>query len=285
MSLGLVQRDTTNVIRSLLAPVVFFLPFYMGLPEGYEVLAVILIYVVIGDSNYILHLHIHRPFSRNRAVNLLLDLCLGSVTGMTASNWRIQHKYGHHCGIDILFRGGGNWELEKYTPLRALSFCFRSILVTFWRPIVLSFQNGVLANKRRPINYRWAFAEQCLLVMFVILLAFWNLKIVLLYVLPLYGLTYFISRYVDYLNHYGCDERSDNVYEHANNSLNWLFNRVTHNFGYHTAHHLRPGAHWTKLPAIHARIENDIPQHCKKPFSWSWMLLPYHFYLSWSGRM
>jgi fatty acid desaturase len=90
---------------------------------------------------------------------------------------------------------------------------------------------------------------------------------------------------VDYLNHYGCDERSDNPFEHANNSLAWWFNYTTHNFGYHTAHHMRPGAHWTELPAIHQTIADRIPKRCLKPFSWSFLLLPYHFYLSRSERM
>jgi fatty acid desaturase len=90
-------------------------------------------------------------------------------------------------------------------------------------------------------------------------------------------LTFFISRYVDYLNHYGCNDRDANPFERANNSLHRSFNSSTHNFGYHTAHHLRPSAHWTELPAIHEQIAHHIPGRCLKSFSWSFLLLPYHF--------
>ncbi len=218
-------------------------------------------------------------------INLLIDLLLASVTAMTASNWRIQHLYGHHRGVDILFRGSADWELEKYSPLRAISFCARSVWRTFWRPFWEAFKCGILENTKTPINYRWAFIEHCLLLLFMGFLCYVNAPIFLFYVLPLYVLTYFITRYVDYLNHYGCDETSDNIYEHANNSLSKIFNRTTHNFGYHTAHHVKPGAHWTKLPEIHEEIAGKIPIRCKTPVSWSWMLLPYHFYLSLRGQM
>jgi hypothetical protein len=40
---------------------------------------------------------------------------------------------------------------------------------------------------------------------------------------------------------------------------------------------MRPGAHWTELPAIHADIADRIPQRHLEPFSWSWVLMPYHF--------
>ena len=94
-----------------------------------------------------------------------------------------------------------------------------------------------------------------------------------------------LSRYVDYLNHYGCDERSPNPCERANNCLNPLFNWSSNNFGYHTAHHRKPNAHWTELPEIHAQIADEIPPRLLKPFSWSCLLLPYHCMVALRGRM
>ena len=279
------REDRINVIRAFLAPMIFFLPFYTGLPAGYELAAMAVIYFLVGDTNYLLHLHIHHPFSRSRTLNLLIDLSMASVTAMTASNWRIQHLHGHHRGIEMLFRGSKAWESESYSPLRALSYCIRSMGPTFWRPLAQSFVKGALASDTYPINYRWALAEHGLLILLILFLAWLDVNLLLFYVFPLYALTYFITRYVDYLNHYGCDEESEDVFERSNNSLNPVFNRLTHNFGYHTAHHVNPRAHWTALPDIHKRIDEKIPERCKKAVSWSWVLLPYHFYLSRSGRM
>jgi fatty acid desaturase len=252
---------------------------------GYTWLYAIGIFFLIGKTNYLLHLHIHRPFSSNKIFNLLLDLSMGSVTGMTASNWRIHHLYGHHRGHDLPYRGGRKWQLEKYSPLRAVSFSTVTLWQTFYVPIAESFRKGVLTRVTSPIDYRWAFCEQALLIVFVGVLALWDPWLVLAYLLPWYTVTHFITRYVDYLNHYGCDESDNNSLSIANNSLSRSFNRVTHNFGYHTAHHARPGAHWTTLPEIHAALADRIPEQNLKHFSWSGALIPYHFVRSFRGQM
>jgi fatty acid desaturase len=277
--------DRVNAMRALLAPVILLSPFWYGFPDGYSWLAELVIFAVIGSTNYILHLHVHRPFSTKAWLNLLLDLSMGLTTGMMASNWRIQHRYGHHRGIDEPYRPSRDWETAKYSALGAISFSTRSIWPTFWRPFAESFRKGVLDDVRSPIRYRWAFIEQSLLLFFVLALFAAKPWLVLTFLLPWYALIYFISRYVDYLNHYGCDEHSSDLYERANNSLNRAFNRLCNNFGYHTAHHLKPASHWTELPEIHAEIASRIPGHRLKPFSWSCLLLPYHCVLSWRGRM
>jgi len=136
-----------------------------------------------------------------------------------------------------------------------------------------------------PISYRWAFCEQALLLTLLAFLSyFWPLT-TLGYLLPWYVVTYFMTRYVDYLNHYGCDEAGGNMLAHANNSLAPWYNRLNNNFGYHTAHHFHAGAHWTELPALHQKIADKIPRRCLKTFGWSFLLMPYHFFLSRSGRM
>ncbi len=279
------RADRFTVLRGLLAPVVFSVPFWWPTTGLAALLLPLAMFVLIGETNYLLHLHIHRPLSTRRWLNLTLDLCMAVATGMTASNWRIQHRYGHHERKDIPYRVGAEWETARYTPRGALSFSIRSIWPTFWRPIVESWRRGVLANETTPIGYRWAFVEQVGLILLVAALAAWQPWVVLTFVLPWCGTIYFITRYVDYLNHVGCDETGPAPYARANNCLHPLFNRFTHNFGYHTAHHLRPTAHWTELPGIQAAIAHRIPPSCLKSYSWSWVLLPWHCVQSLRGRM
>jgi len=229
--------DRFNAFRALVAPPILFTPFVSAFVADYAWLYAVFIFFLIGKTNYLLHLHIHHPYSRNRALNLLFDLSMGAVTGMTSSNWRIQHLFGHHRGIDLPYRGDRKWQLEKYSPLRALSFSIGTLWTTFYAPIKESFYKGILTNVTSPVNYRWAFCEQCLLIVFVSGLALWSPRLVLTYLLPWYFVTHFVTRYVDYLNHYGCDESGNNQFSVANNSLSHWFNFATHNFGYHTAHH------------------------------------------------
>jgi hypothetical protein len=138
----------------------------------------------------------------------MFDLCMGAVTAMTASNWRIQHLYGHHRRVDLPYRGNSRIR-EDYSAARALSCSVVSMWKTFYSPIAESFRKGVLDDIRVPISYRWAFCEQMLLILLLAALTVAQPRMVLIYLLPWYLLTHFITRYVDYLNHYGCDEGSD----------------------------------------------------------------------------
>jgi fatty acid desaturase len=276
--------DRPNAARALAAPFLLFAPFVLDLVAGYEIVYGIIAFTVIGKTNYLLHLHIHRSFSGKPVFNLILDLSMGAVTGMVGSNWRIQHLYGHHRGIDLPYRGERGI-VEDYSPLRAISFSAASLWDTFYSPIAESFRKGIVNDIKTPIRYRWAFCEQLLLLLFVAALMCWQHRLVLTYLLPWYVAMHFVTRYVDYLNHYGCDEGSEDPYRRANNSLSRWFNLTTQNFGYHTAHHIRPGAHWTELPAIHRTIEDKIPDRHIKFFSWAGLLMPYHFYRSVRGRM
>jgi fatty acid desaturase len=277
------RADRLNVVRALVAPLLLFAPFAVDSLAGYEAAYAIAAYTLIGETNYLLHLHVHRPFSRKPVLNRILDLCMGAVTGMASSNWRIQHLYGHHRGVDLPYRG--RLVHENYSAARAIAFSTLSLWETFYSPIVESFRKGILDDVTTPIRYRLAFLEQLSVLVFVAALTCWQTRLALIYLLPWYLVTHLITRYVDYLNHYGCDEGSENAFARANNSVSWWFNFTTHNFGYHTAHHLRPGAHWTELPAIHRAIADKIPDRHIKSFSWSWLLIPYHFYRSATGRM
>lgn len=57
------------------------------------------------------------------------------------------------------------------------------------------------------------------------------------------------------------DWRTENPYEASHNIMNRWYNIFTGNLGYHTAHHVKPGLHWSKLPEFHATIADKIPKH------------------------
>jgi fatty acid desaturase len=61
---------------------------------------------------------------------------------------------------------------------------------------------------------------------------------------------------VNLLQHQECDPGSR--FDHSRNFTGRLLNWWTFNNGYHTAHHLRPGLHWSLLPAFHRSIRHRI---------------------------
>ena len=56
---------------------------------------------------------------------------------------------------------------------------------------------------------------------------------------------------VNLIQHDGCD--LDAEVDHSRNFGGKLLNWFSINAGYHTAHHNRPGLHWTELPGSHVK--------------------------------
>lgn len=280
--------DRFNVFRALLAPVIFLYPYFFGLPDSYEIISGIFLWCLLSDSNHILHLHIHHAFSKNKYFNILLDACLGMVTGMVASNWKIHHVYGHHQrgnskkNINNPWQTGKTWELEKFTIIGALWYSSRISPRVFFLPIIEAYKKGIKQDIKTPINFRYAFFEQLIFILFVLMLIAINPLFSLAYLLPWYSMVYFFTCYTDYLNHFSC---GDGIYDSSNNSLNYWYNKLGCNFGYHSAHHYKPNAHWSLLPAIHAGIKDKISDKHLKSYSWSGFMIPYHFYLHMKGRL
>ena len=69
------------------------------------------------------------------------------------------------------------------------------------------------------------------------------------------ALSLFITAWHTYFHHAGLDTQDD--YEASHNIVHKWYNILTGNLGYHTAHHIRGGMHWSKLP--------EFPQdHCRE---------------------
>jgi fatty acid desaturase len=276
-------EDWPNVLRGAAAPLVFFFPYYAnGFFAEAPLLYTLVIWLLLSDINHVLHVHVHCPFFKNRIANRVLDYTMGIVTGMTASNWRIQHVYGHHDSAVGDYVPMHGWEGRAYTPWGSLCYPVRSIWPIFSRPLTESFAKGVRAHLVAPLDYRYAFAEQLGFLLIVAALTVYQPWLTLTYLLPWYSLVYFVTRYTDYLNHVGCDVSN---YGHSNNTTHARYNQGQRNFGYHTAHHHAPAAHWTRLPELHDKIKDKIPADRIKSYSWSGYYLPYHWYLWLRNRM
>jgi fatty acid desaturase len=83
------------------------------------------------------------------------------------------------------------------------------------------------------------------------------LETVLIFLLPAF-ITLFHTIWATYEHHAGCPGNSH--VDASRNRDNRIYNALTGNLGLHTAHHKRPGLHWSLLPELHAKIRNQIPK-------------------------
>jgi fatty acid desaturase len=255
-------------LRSLLAVPILLVPAIAGLPEGWAGLfAGLGIWFLLNDMNFLLHQHVHRPWTHSSFLNRTLDLLLSVVTGMSACNWRLTHLQRHHKGDDSWGKGFA-WEIDRASFVGAVSYSVRGIPIVFFYPIFESFYRGFIRRTTGLISYRWAFAEQLFVTITISSLIVVRPE----FYVPYYFCVLFFSRLTDYQNHVGCDERSE--YGFSNNTLNPCYNWVRYNFGFHTAHHYFPDAHWTELPELHSGMASGIPQERIGSRPWTGLYTP-----------
>jgi len=246
------EKDWLNYIRAWLSLPVLLLPAITGMPDGMMgVLYGLTIWFLLNDINFILHQHVHRRITVSKWQSIVLDWWMSVVTAMCAYNWRQQHVLRHHNN-DNSWGEGTEWEFEKETLLRGSVYAVRTGIAMFWFPLYEALVRGVKGDKSGGINYRSAAIQHSLVVVAVLIL----ISIEPYFYIPYYCCVYFFTTLTDYDNHVGCD---DTEFGFSNNCLNPHYNVVRNNFGYHTAHHYYPKAHWTELPALHAKIEGNIP--------------------------
>ena len=258
-------EDRLNFLRALTAVPILLLPLLTGLPDGWRGLVYgSVIWFLLNDVNFILHQHVHYPLTNLRAVNALLDFLMSCTTGMSAYNWRQHHVLRHHQGDDSWGKAY-DWEFKRYSFLGAFTYSLRNIFVMYAYPLFEAIVNGLFKNKREPIDFRAALVEQVVVSAVVWWLIFSEPRFYATY----FFLTYFFTGTTDYDNHVGCDESE---YGFSNNTVNPAYNWIRNNFGYHTAHHYFPEAHWSRLPELHREIEPHIPGNRIQNVRWTGFL-------------
>lgn len=197
------------------------------------------------------HHHQHNPTFRGTPLNRLLELCFAFHTGITTNLWVLHHVLGHHLNYLDQTMDESRWRRRDGTQMGMLEYSLRVACTGYYR----GFMVGRRYPKQRQSFLMWTAVT---LVLLAVLLWYRPLQGALLFLLPmLYGPLF--TAWVTYDHHAGLD--TDNPYEASFNITSKWFNVVTGNLGYHTAHHHRQALHWSRLPELHAQIEDRIPKH------------------------
>lgn len=208
------------------------------------------------------HHHQHLPFFRSAWLNRAFEVVLGLQTGITTNAWVLHHNLGHHLNYLDQTKDESGWKDQQGRTMGTLRYTLTIALTGYWR--------AYLVGRKHPKYQRGFFSGGVIMVVVLAALLYINpVNAALLFVLPMIAGLIFTSWHT-YYHHAGLD--TDNHLEASHNITHRWYNLLTGNLGYHTAHHMKPGLHWSQLPEFHAKIADQIPAHLYVepcvPFRW-----------------
>ena len=187
-------------------------------------------------------------------VDALYDLVLALQCGVGPYSWVLHHNLGHH--LNYLNQpphespDESRWARADGTQMGRLEY---SIHLALHHQIDM-----VRVGLRHPRQFRY-FLLMKLPLCGLIGVGLWlrPLETVLVFLLPAF-ITLFHTIWATYEHHAGCPQNDPLVA--SRNRDNRIYNALTGNLGLHTAHHKRPGLHWSLLPELHEEIRDQIPE-------------------------
>ena len=210
------------------------------------------------------HHHQHTPFFRSSLCNRLMEIVFGLQTGAVSNVWVLHHNIGHHENYMDQTKDESAWRASDGRIMGENEYTLKLFLSGYY----CAFKNGFKHVEHQPL-----FVAMTLLHLVILGMLFainWT-NALIVFVLPMLFSFWMTCRHT-FDHHSGCSEEDE--YAASNNIMHRWYNILTGNLGYHTAHHLRPGLHWSKLPGFHARIAHKIPAENYKDAGFLGELLP-----------
>jgi fatty acid desaturase len=200
------------------------------------------------------HHHQHLNAFHSPVLNRVYDVLLAVQTGVGPYTWVLHHNLGHHQNYlnqpPSAEPDESHWTRKDGSQMGRIEYT----LHTFLHHQVDVYKIG----RKHPQVFRRYLLMKLPCYAFVAFGLYLNpLNYVLVFLIPS-ALALMHTCWATYEHHAGY-LTSDHV-EASVNRKHPLFNLLTCNLGLHTAHHMKPGLHWSELPAVHAKIRPEIPE-------------------------
>lgn len=208
------------------------------------------------------HHHQHVATFEPTLLNRALELVYALQTGVSSHTWVLHHAIGHHVNYLDQRVDESRWMRADGTPMGALEYSLTVALTAYPRALRVS---------RRFSRYRRTFLGMAALTLVTVAaLSFWRpIPALFVFILPMM-ISLVLTAWATHSHHSG--KPTSDHFVACNNIVHRGYNVLTGNLGYHTAHHYRPGVHWSKLPALHAEIAHKIPDDCYLTPGFPWCL-------------
>ena len=210
-----------------------------------------LLFGIQVSSGAICHNHHHVNTFRVRWLNRLYEVVLYLQTGTSPYSWTIHHNIGHHRHYLDPHQDPAPWQHDDGRMMNRLYFDIVNAARIY--PEIMRI------GRNHPHVY--SKFKRMFVLANLPLLAFLLLdpvRALIVFVVPMMLLLVLLLD-----NTWGQHAGTglDNHFEASRNVELKLYNLTSWNLGFHTAHHMLPGLHWSKLPELHDRIRERIPAH------------------------
>ncbi len=198
------------------------------------------------------HHHQHRNVFTKSYLNRILEFFYALHTGVTTNLWVLHHNIGHHKNFLDQKKDESRWKRNDGSTMGIIEY---TLIVT-----LTSYYRGYLVGKKYPEHQKTYVTFGAITFLLLIGLTLYSpLSALFVFILPMIGSLLFTS-WSTYSHHVGLDTQDQ--FSASHNKTNKVFNFLTGNLGFHTAHHFKQGVHWSKLPELHEKIKHKIPAKC-----------------------
>jgi fatty acid desaturase len=205
--------------------------------------------VTIACNHYQHHKHVFTVGALNRVYELILFLQTGTPPYLIT----LHHNLGHHKHYLEPENDTLRWRRDDGTPYGLLACLVRN----GWGHLTWTLSIGRRHSKvYRKLKVMTAWGALILAA----LVAYDPAKALVVFVVPMALQVLNVAR-LGFDQHSGLD--LDDHLTASQNKEGRLYNLLTFNSGYHTAHHLKPGLHWSELPRYHREIRDGIPEELR----------------------
>ncbi len=195
------------------------------------------------------HHHQHTLTFLAKPLNRILEFFYALHTGVTTNLWVLHHVLGHHRNFLDQSKDESGWQRADGSAMNVLQYIFVVSGTAYYR--------GYKVGRKFPRVQRDFILFSILTLIGVAFLCWLRfVPALFVFVLPMI-ISMLFTVWVTFDHHSGLD--TDDPFQASYSNTNPVFNFLTGNLGYHTAHHYRQGLHWSKLPELHEKIKHKIP--------------------------
>jgi beta-carotene hydroxylase len=259
MRRGTARRALASVFREpidaipvalIVAVAMLQVAIYVGIGDPRLVLlAVVAVFPLQLNMAGMCHNHHHHPTFRSAVLDRAFEVVMFFQLGMLPYGYTLHHNIGHHGHYLDQDTDTNRWRRVDGGTMGPWEFA--------WRLCLAMYPNVWRIGRAHPRLRRRFVAMACLCgAIFAGLLVHDPVNALLVFALPLLP-ALLLQAQATYHQHAGL--ATTDALRASRTVTDSRYNRRTFNLGYHAAHHLRPGLHWSKLPAFHARIADRLP--------------------------